>query len=265
MKRSVYFLASIVAFLTIVVLGGCSKDNNPIISNPPSKAFLWVHFESDSVKVEFATLPKIDAGGAEAIQLSEFVDTTLIPLYRDKNGNAYDSRTLFAYQIVADDGFSASGAKGFSNNIWSHMQLGHILTTTRQVVFPDDKIDLAGAYNVKNSLHIYIHRKLDLERPDSTKFVELRSIDTVQIENFEGNLENAIPLKDVVLLSVDSPQIYSYNLRTLDDFGPSTSMTWDQFQTGYWLLTSGKTRFTDALLVGGAYKLKVLESIQIIP
>jgi hypothetical protein len=86
-----------------------------------------------------------------------------------------------------------------------------------------------------------------------------------QIANFEGNLENAILLKDVVLLSVDSAQNYSYNLRTLDDFGPATNMTWDQFQTGYWLLTSQKTRFTDSTLVGGAYKLKVLESIQIIP
>jgi hypothetical protein len=264
MKRSVYLLASLITLLAFVVLGGCSKDSNPIVSNPTNKAYLWVHFESDSAKVNFASLPKIDAGGAEAIQLSEFVDTALIPPYRDKNGNAYDSRTLFAYQIVGEDGFSASGAKGYPDNIWSHMLLGHILTTTRQVVFPDDKIDLAGAYNVKNSLHIYIHRKLNLEGPDSTMFVELRSLDTVQMENFEGNLENAIPLKDVVLLSVDSTQNYSYNLRTLDDFGPSTSMTWEQFQTGYWLLTSGKTKFTDASLVGGAYKLKVLERIQII-
>jgi hypothetical protein len=265
MKRSVYLFASLLTLLAFVVVGGCSKDDNPIVSNPASKAFLWVHFDSDSAKVEFATLPKIDAGGTEAIQLSEFVDTTLIPPYRDKNGNAYESRSLFAYQIVADDGYSASGTKGYPDNIWSHLLLGHILTTTRQAIFPDDKIDLASAYNVKNSLHMYIHRKLDLEMPDSTFYVELRSIDTVQIENFDGNLESAIPLKDVVSLSIESPQNYSYNLRSLDDFGPATNMTWDQFQTGYWLLTSGKTKFTDASLAGGSYKLKALESIQIIP
>jgi len=265
MKRSVHLFASLMAFLAFVVPGGCSKEDNPVKSNLPSEAYLWVHFESDSEKVEFEALPKIDASGVEAIQLSEFVDTTLIPLYRDKNDTVYDSRTLFAYQIVADDGYSASGTKGYSDNIWSHMQLGHILTTTRQVVYPDDKIDLAGAYNVKDARHIYIHRKLNLEKPDSTMFVELRSIATAQITNFDGNLENAIPLKDVVLSFVDSPQNYSYNLRTLDDFGPTTSMTWDQFQTGYWLLTSEKTRFTDTSLVGGAYKLRVLESIQIIP
>jgi hypothetical protein len=264
MKRSVHLLASLIALLVIVVSGGCSKDSNPIVSDPTNQSFLWIHLGSDSTKVEFASLPKIDAGGVEAIQLSEFVDTTLIPPYRDKSGNAYDSRTLFAYQIVASDGYSASATKGYPDNIWSHMQLGHILTTTRQVVFPDDKIDLAGAYNVKNTLHIYVHRKLDLAKPDSTTFIELRSVDTTQIANSDGVLENAIPLKDIVLLSVDSAQNYSYNLRTLDDFGPSTNLTWDQFQTGYWLLTSGKTRFTDSTLVGGAYKLKVLESIQII-
>ena len=265
MKRGVHLFASLMALLAFVLPGGCSKDNNPVKSNLPPEAYLWVHFESDSARVEFEALPRIDAGGVEAIQLSEFVDTTLIPPYRDKNGNAFDSRTLFAYQIVADDGYSASGTKGYPDNIWSHLQLGHILTTTRQVVFPDDKIDLAGAYNVKTARHIYVHRKLDLEKPDSTVFVELRSIATTQITNFDGNLENVIPLKDVVLLFVDSPQSYSYNLRTLDDFGPSTSLTWEQFQTGYWLLISEKTRFTDTSLVGGAYKLKVLESIQIIP
>ena len=265
MKRSVHLFASLMALSAFVVSGGCSKNSNPVKSNLPSEAYLWVHFESDSAKVAFEELPKIDAGGVEAIQLSEFVDTTLIPLYRDKNGNAYDSRTLFAYQIVADDGYSASGTKGYPDNVWSHMQLGHILTTTRLVVFPDDKIDLAGAYNVKTARHIYVHRKLDLEKPDSTMFVELRSIATTQITNFDGNLENAIPLKDVVLLFVDSPQSYSYNLRTLDNFGPTTNLTWSQFETGFWLMNTQQTIFSDTSLVGGRYKLKVLEKIQIIP
>ena len=116
MKNSVHLLVSLIVLLAFVALGGCSKDNNPVESNSTNAAYLWVHFESDSAKVEFATLPKIDAGGAEAIQLSEFVDTTLIPPHRDKNANAYDSRTLFAYQIVADDGYSASATKGYPDD-----------------------------------------------------------------------------------------------------------------------------------------------------
>lgn len=265
MKRGIQLLASLVALLALVVAGGCSKDNNPVKVEPPSEAFLWVHFASDSARVEFATLPKIDAGGVEAIQLSEFVDTTLIPPYRDRNGTAYESRALFAYQIVADDGYSASVSKGYPDNIWSHLPLGHILTTTRQVVFPDDKIDLAGAYNVKTARHIHIHRKLDLVKPESTMFVELRSVATTQVTNFDGILENAIPLKDVVLSSVGSPQNYSYNIRALDGFGPSTNMTWSQFETGYWLVNTQQTIFGDTTLVGGRYKLKVLQTIQIIP
>lgn len=265
MKRGLHFIAFLVAFLAFVVSGGCSKNDNPVKIGPPSEAYLWIHFESDSARVEFDALPKVDASGVEAIQLSEFVDTVLIPLYRDKNGNAYDSRTLFAYQIVADDGYSASGTKGYPDNVWSHMQLGHILTTTRLVVFPDDKIDLAGAYNVKEARHIYVHRKLDLEEPDSTIFVELRSIATTQIMNFDGILEDAVPLKDFVLSFVDSPQNYSYNLRAIDGFGPTTNMTWSQLGTGYWLMNTRQTTFSDTSLVGGRYKLKALEKIQIIP
>jgi hypothetical protein len=258
-------LSWILLFALLGGLMGCSKDDSPTGPTPSSQAYLWVHFLTDSVKVTFDTLPKIDADGVEAIPLSEFVDTVLVPMFRDKNGVAYDARELYAYQIVADDGYSASETKGYFDNVWQHLQLGHILTETRRVVFPDDRIDLPGAFDVKDAGHIHIHRKFDVELPDTAIISELRNYATTQVANFDGVLENAVALKDFVPSLVTNPEEYNYNLRTLDNFGPTTNMTWSQFQTGYWLMNTQLTIFTDTTLVGGKYKLKALERILVTP
>jgi len=245
---------------SVLIITGCSKDDdNPVTPNDSDK-FMWVHYKGDSIKVLFENLPKITADGEEAIQLSSFVDTNLIHPFYDKNNVSYEARNLYCYQVVGDDGFCAS-QKGYQNNIWQHLQLGHILTSDRRVIFPDNKIDLAGAYNVKATSHIYIYRKFDLAFTDSTLCVEFRNITPVQVTNLDGNLEDAIPLKDVVTKMVAAPSSFQYNILSLDNFGPSQDMIWDQFQTGYWLLSSEKTMFADTSLTGGKYKVKVLEKI----
>ncbi len=245
--------------LCIVLTTGCDKDN-PTSPTMEHENYLWIHMNSDSTKIKFETLLKIDADGEEAIQLSSFIDTTLIHPFRDKDGNPHETRRLYSYQIAGDDGFSAS-KKGYSNNTWDHLLAGHILTSTRQVVFPDDRIDLAGAFNVKSTRHIYIHRKFNVITPDTSTFIELRMLTTTSVTNPEGQTENALLLKDCLAQIVTAPENRQYNLRTLDDFGPSADLTWDQFQAGYWLLTSEKTMFTDPDLNTSKYKLKVLEKI----
>lgn len=79
--------------------------------------------------------------------------------------------------------------------------------------------------------------------------------------NLDGQMENALLLKDFVISLVSTPENQQYDLRTLDDFGPSSDLTWNQFQTGYWLLTNETTMFNDPALNAGKYKLKVLDKI----
>ena len=252
-----YFFISI---LLLIVLSCSKEENNPVTPDDSDKYFM-VYFNDDSVKVTFTNLPKFDADGEEAIQLNYFIDTSLIHPFIDKDTVSHDSRSLYSYQIEGDDGFSASGSRGYANNIWDHLFLGHVITSSRQVFFPDNKIDLPGAYNVKTSRRIYIHRKFDLDFTDSVHIVDLDKLTPVQILNPDNELEEAIPLQDVVTAMVTNPGIYNYKILSLDNFGPTADMTWAQFQTGYWLLSSEKTMFTDTTLVGGRYKLKVLEKI----
>jgi UDP-galactopyranose mutase len=51
--------------------------------------------------------------------------------------------------------------KGHPNNTWEQMKLGHILTGTRLVVFPDDKIVVSDVADLQYAYIIYDkhHRK----------------------------------------------------------------------------------------------------------
>ncbi len=248
----------LLSVLCLAFMLGCSKDNNPADSSEPGA--LWIHMDGDSIEVLFSEPPKIDVDGEEAIQLNEFIDTTLIPMF-DDGDTLWDARSLYGYQVMGEDGFSASGSRGYLDNRWEAMALGHIVLSTGRAIFPDELIDLAGAYNVSDVASIYIHRKFDVNTPDTLSFVEFKDVASVEVTNHDGEPEDALPLKDFVEPLVSNPGDYQYNIWSLDDFGPDEEMTWGEFQTGYWLMTSQRTIFTDTSLTGGSYKLKVLKKI----
>lgn len=250
------FFTLIVFVTAILAAGSCSKEDTVTVPDD-SGGYLMVYHEGDSTRVGFGGLTWFDADGEDAIQLNEFVDTTLIPLF-----DGYDMRPLHAYRIVGDDGFSAS-VKGYPDNTWEEMGLGHIMVATRNVIFPDDLIDLAGAYNVKETRRIFAYRKFDVETPDTALFYEVEDVAVGQVMNLEGQLEDAVSLADFVTEAVADPSSMSYNIVAVDGFGPDTDMTWEEFQTGYWLLETKRTIFTDPGLDSGRYKIKALERIEV--
>lgn len=261
--RSVFL--PLVMIFTVIALTSCSEhDDNP--GSPTPSEQVWVVLDDDSVQTPLSSLPKFMVDGEEAIRLNEFVTDVLVPDFVDRDNVHYDARPLYGYQIIGDDGFSASGNRGYADNTWAHLNMGYLLVDNRRAIFPDDSIDLPGAYNVQGVRYIVLHRKFDLQRPadaapDSHAFVELRVITPVTVTNPDGQPESALPLADFVTRIISDPASFQYNVVALDGFGPTSTMPWEKFQTGYWLLTTQKTMFTDTSLVGGRYKLSVLESI----
>ncbi|MBN1885682.1 MAG: hypothetical protein JW876_09205 [Candidatus Krumholzibacteriota bacterium] len=252
-------LLAALAILFVALLAGCSKDDDPVAALPGG--FLMVYHEGDSSAVFFADLPSFDVEGLDAILLDAFVDTFLVPPYYDRDQAMYDSRPLYAYRIEGEDGFSAS-VKGYPDNAWEHLELGYLLVAARQVVFPDDVIDLPGAYNVKDAARVIVLRKFDVVYADTTAVREIADLSVVQVENHDGALEDAVRLSDLVETTiVPDPSTMQYNIVALDGYGPSTPMSWAEFGTGYWLLDSKRTIFTDPDLSTGAYELRVLEQI----
>ena len=266
--RSLFLLVGLCFFVILSV--SCNSDDSDDNPPPPSDASVWVVLDEDSVEMILDNLPTITVDGEAAIRLNEFVTTTFVPEYVDNDGNHFDARPLYGYRIAGTDGFSAHDDRGYPDNTWAHLNLGYMLVSIRRAIFPDDSVDLAGAYNVQDMKFIRLYRKFDVARPadvapDSSGFVECCDVTAVTVTNPDGQPESALPLSAFVTRIVTAPESFHYNIVALDGFGPTTEMTWAEYQTGYWLLTSERTMFTDTALVGGRYRIRQLEQIQIVP
>jgi len=261
---------SVISSIVIGLLlsAGCSNDEDDGVINPDNGSeYMMIYYQDDSFEVYYDDLETFDVTSFKAPAVSEndaiwlysFVDTILIPKV-ESDGTTYDARNLYAYRIEGDDGFSASG-KGYPDNIWNHMDKGYVIILSRRVVFPDDLLDLPGAYNVKDARNIRINRMINVTAPDSSSFVRLCDISTTMVENDEGQNEAAVPLSDIVEGFISNPAGFMYNLQALDGYSLSSDLSWDQLQTGYWLMDSEKTIFTPDSLSSGRYGVKYLEHI----
>lgn len=265
------------SLLAVTVFTACSDDDDP--ASPTTYESIYVHWMNDSTKISFKDMDTADINGETVIELQSFITEDIVPQDPDTtfytSVDGIEARQLYSYQIVGEDGFSAS-VKGYPNNSWYELGKGYINFESRDVSFPDvpeENFDIAGAYNVKATKHINIKRKFDVICNDTINyFYELDEMPTVMIQNFDGVDEEAIALSSFFTQAVeDSVQIdvindtdlpnMMFNVRSADDWGPAAELTWDQLQTGYWLTKSLKTIFTDATLEGGAYKVKYLEKI----
>ncbi|MDD3045585.1 MAG: hypothetical protein PHF33_09035 [Candidatus Delongbacteria bacterium] len=266
------------SLLAVSLFTACSDDDDP--ASPTNYENIFVHWMNDSAVVSFEGKPTTDLNGETVIGLQNFITDANVPQDADSTFftavDEFEARQLYSYHIIGDDGFSASGVKGYPNNTWSELGYGYINSVSRDVSFPDvveDNFDIAGAYNVKATRHIKINRKISVVCNDTINyFYDLKDMPTVIIPNHDGIDEEAIELTSFLEKAADdSLQIdvindanlpnMMFNIRSADDWGPSTELTWTQLQTGYWLTKSLKTIFTDAALTGGAYKVKYLEKI----
>lgn len=255
--------------LALLVATGCSKDDDNPVGPENENAYLWVHLEGDSVQVNFDDLNIFDittlakaADENDAIWLKDFISTDLIPNATDKDGNTYEARGLYAYRIQDDVGYCAAN-KGYADNTWDQMGLGYVLVDAQRVVFPDDLIDLPGAYNVKDVSHIRVYRKFDVISSDTTGFTSINGLTVVQAQNSDGENEDAIALADFITPLVANPEGKTYTLTSVDGYTPPEPLTWEQMQTGHWLLGSKSTIFTHADRASGKYRVKFLESITV--
>jgi hypothetical protein len=229
-----------------------------------------VFYQNDSLRVYYSSLESFDVTTFkapaytenDAIWLYSFVDTILIPPVQGDT-ISYDARNLYAYRIEGDDGFSAA-VRGYPDNTWDQMDKGYLMVLSRRVIFPDDLLDLPGAYNVKFARNIRINRKVDVVSPDSSSFVRLCDMQTTVVQNNEGQDEDAVPLSDMVEAYISNPGGFNYNIQAIDGYSLSSDLSWEELQTGYWLMESEKTIFTPDSLSSGKYRVKYLEQITVV-
>ena len=254
----------VIVFGYCVLVAGCS-DKGGKGAGPEPEPGITFHVvlgdRTDTVAVD--GLPRDTIDGQAAVRLSAFVRSEFIQPYIDKDTVAHDTRGLHAYRLVGADGFNPHDNRGYDDNVWAHLDLGYYLIDDDRGVFPDENIDLPGAFNIKSLRTIRVFRKIDVVTDTATDFQEIDDLPVVQVQNLEGEMEDAVGLWLCITAPyVSEPSAHQYRLRTVDDFSPP-AITWDQLQTGYWLLNTRRTIFTSPELNQGKYKVFVLEAIDV--
>lgn len=251
-----------ILLVSVAIVAGCSdKGDNGAGPDPGPAVSIHVVLGELTDSVAASELPRDTIDGEPAVRLSAFVRPEFLPPYIDKDDVAHDTRGLHAYRLVGADGFNPHDNRGYQDNTWAQLDLGYYLIDEDRVVFPDESIDLPGAFNVKSLRTIRVFRKIDVVTDTVTTFREIEDLPVVQVQNLEGQPENAIGLWECIAPPyVSEPATHQYQLRSVDAFSPP-AITWAQLRTGYWLLTTQRTVFTATELNQGKYKVSALEAI----
>jgi len=268
-KIIITIIMLITAVTTLTSITACRKGSkNPVGPDNSISEFMWVHFKGDSTKVKYDDLTVFDintiskrvASENDAIWLKAFIDTSLIPVTIARDESVHDTRNLYSFRFKGDDGYGAY-KKGYADNTWNQLDKGYVLLATRRIIFPDELLDLPGAYNVRDVRSVHISRKFEVVNPDSAAFVRLQDIASVKINNWDGVPEDALCLAEMVKAVLVNPENYHYNIEAIDGYSLPADLTWTELQTGYWLINSAKTLFTNPALASGKYKVKKLLKI----
>ncbi|MDD4310014.1 MAG: hypothetical protein PHO32_06500 [Candidatus Cloacimonetes bacterium] len=171
-----------------------------------------------------------------------------------------DYRGLFAYEIVASDGYSPRSSSNAGYDLpWQTFKDGYVVPTDEgKTWFPN--ANLPGAFKVKYANLFRLYRKVDVLTCIGSKMVELHSLPIYQIDNWSSPpaQEPAIKLSDLIQGIADAD-----TLILIAGDGYSRSYTAEKFNDGYYLLNSEVTTFPNfnATMTGGEKKFKRLASI----
>jgi hypothetical protein len=247
----------------LVVITGCSKKEKGV--EPGEGLSIEVRLmgydavADTTLSFELGDMRTENFDGEKGVPLVEFVPLELIPMYDKKTPDDplddIDRRPLYAYRIKGADGYNVHDNKGYDDQRWSELQNGYIGQESRRAEF-DESLGLAGAYRVTDVAVIEVYRKVEIVMADGSALAELADFPAI---TFQG--ERSVALVEL-LREVSSPESYSYKIVAVDGYTGISPFTWEQVQTGYWLLASDRTGFDPDL--GGKSKIRYVRSIEVV-
>ena len=193
-------------------------------------------------------------------RLGQFVNQATIAALVDSAADSLDLRDLFAYEIIASDGWSPrqSVNAGYDLN-WTLLNDCFLVPSDNNRVWHFNA-ELPSAYKVRDVLEFRAYRKIDVDTGRGKQMVELKGLQIQQIENWDGNLEDAVKLSDLLqgVSAYDSLSIVCY-----DGYGSDKYYQAEAVNLGYYLLESERTIFPGANIPNNQKKMKKVESIQL--
>ncbi len=231
MKQRMMFLCTVV--LLLISIAACSeKDNKPTDVN------------------------------IEGYQLSQFISQNTIRDYIDPTAaDSIDYRNLFAYEIIASDGFSPrnSSFAGYDIN-WDTFKLGYLVPSDNFRTWFENP-SLPGAFRVRNTTKVNLYRKIDVMSNNTLlSMMELKGLEVHQVANWDSEMEEAIKLSDLLLTYApyDSCMIVCH-----DGYGTGKYYQPEAIHDGYYLLDSERTIFPTASIPNNMKKMKQVLYIEV--
>ena len=172
----------------------------------------------------------------------------------------FNWRNLYYFWALGSDDFSPR-MHGYDDLDWNNLQQGYYIPgLDNRLNFPQFAELNIGAYNVKKMGNVHVYRGVRININDTLNVVfEFNGMPMEQIENYDGEMENAIALANFIPEHVTA--LDSISFTAIDDY---TKMYYpEEIEAGYWLMNSQKTIFPGLDLPGSKKKFKFLMSMQV--
>lgn len=227
-------LLGLLVVLSAILLTGCSDDDDN------------------------STEPEI----VYAYSLDQFVtDDALGAMIAHDDDDDENWNELFYFWPVADDDFSPR-VRGYDDLCWGDWEQGYYIPADdNKVYFPQYAAQGIGAYNVKYMENVYVYRGIKSVITDTMSVLyELNAMTTQQVENYDAEMEAAIPLADFI--PPHFTQVDSVSFVAVD--GWEMTYSTDEINDGYWLTETQKTIFPGfPNMSGSKKKFKWLKEINV--
>jgi hypothetical protein len=256
------FLALAICMGAII---GCDDDDDNGTNGGTDPVIVTIVNGSQSEELNLRDLSSIEVEGYDVVFLNNLISETIVPPWYDNDSVAWDTRPLHGYRTIGADGFNPYTNRGYQDCYWDWLSMGYIFVESRDVQFPDELIDLPGAFNVDDTETIEVRRMLKVTVPFDSFMVEFDEITPTTVLNPDSIMESALPLADFVPDTIITlgPENYQYKIVAIDGFTQNDPLTWEQMQVGYWLLDSEKTWFLADSIQSSRYKIKAAEHIEV--
>jgi hypothetical protein len=264
-KRNIWLL-SVIFLLGIGLMVGCSDDDDDTGTGGGTQpVIVTITLGGESMEVNLRDLPSVEFEGMDAVFLYNLISEDLVQPWYDNDSVAWDMRPLHGYRTVGSDGFNPHDDRGYQDLWWDWLSLGYIFVDSRDVMFPDELIDLPGAYDVDDTEEVLVFRMLKVVTPIDSFLVEFDDITPVQVLNPDSVMEDALPLADFIpdTITTLGPENYQYKVSAVDGFTQDDPLNWEQWQMGYWLVDLEKTWFLIDSLQTGRYKIQAASRIEV--
>ena len=192
--------------------------------------------------------------------LDQFINQALVANSVDAAADTLELRQLFNYEIVSGDEGNWSPRLSVNAGYdlpWDTFKTGYLVATdNNRTWFADPAIP--SAYKVKNAGFFRLYRKISVHSGNAAKEVELKGLTIHQINNWDGVIESAVKISDLMqgIAAYDSISIVCY-----DGFGSNKYYQTASVNDGYYLLDSERTIFPTASLPNNQKKMKKVAQI----